>query len=245
MYEQQFSTPGPVQLDVKLASGDVNVETVDGEESAVTLDGPDALVEAMQVELSGDRLVIAPRRRSRFGWFGRWEDAVHVRVRVPHESSVEIATAATHATLDGRFAALEMKSASGPVVVTGEIAGDVQLKSVSGDARLPHVGGDLHVQTVSGDLVAESVDGSVKVKSVSGDTRIGAVRDGKVTVRSVSGDVEIGIPSGTRVDVDAGSTSGELSSEVPLSAAPGGEPGPTVVIRSGTVSGDFRIVRAA
>jgi hypothetical protein len=75
--------------------------------------------------------------------------------------------------------------------------------------------------------------------------RVDALRAGKVTVQSVSGDVELGIAPGTSIDVDAGSASGDLSSEVPLSDAPGGDAGPTVVVRGNTVSGDFRVFRAA
>ncbi|MGN6166919.1 MAG: DUF4097 family beta strand repeat-containing protein, partial [Solirubrobacteraceae bacterium] len=100
-------------------------------------------------------------------------------------------------------------------------------------------------QTVSGDVVAEAVDGSLAVKSVSGDVRVGSLREGDVSVHSVSGDVELGIASGSSIDIDAGSASGELSSEVALSDTPGENGGPTVVIRSNTVSGDFRVFRAA
>ncbi len=245
MYEQQFTTPHPVTLEVRSASGDIDVETVDGDQSTVTLKGSQKLIEAMEVELTGNRLLITPRRRSMFGWFGRFEDALHVHARVPHRSSVEIATAASQTTLDGSFGAVELKSASGDLVVSGQIDGDARLTSVSGGARLAHIAGDLTVQTVSGDVVADRVDGAVLARSVSGDVRIGAVREGRVVVRSVSGDVELGVASGTSIDVDVGSASGDLTSEVPLSSAPSGDAGPTVVIRSNTVSGDFRIFRAA
>jgi hypothetical protein len=64
-------------------------------------------------------------------------------------------------------------------------------------------------------------------------------------VHRVSGDVDLGVAAGTSVDVDAGSASGALNSDVPLSDAPVSDPGPVVVIRSNTVSGDFHLHHAA
>jgi len=245
MSEQRFDTPGPVRLEIKVAAGDVEVTSVEGSTSSVTLAGSERLVAAARVRLVGDRLVVEQRRKSLLSMFDRSGEPLHVLARVPSGSAVEIATASVDATLDGSFAHLEMRSASGDVTAIGELTGDASVESVSGDVRLPLVGGDLTVRTVSGDVEAESVDGSMTVRSVSGDVRVGSLRNGRVTVHSVSGDVELGIASGTSVDVDAGSASGELSSEVPLSDTRAEDGGPTVVIRSNTVSGDFRVVRAA
>lgn len=245
MSEQHFSTPRPVHLEIKVPAGDVEVATVDGDESTVRLDGPQKLIDATRVELVGDRLVVQHTRKSFMGLFGRFEESLRVQARIPMSSSVDIGTASGDVTLTGTFGGLDMGSASGDVLVTGELEGDARVKTVSGDVRLPHVAGDVTVQTVSGDVAAEAVNGSVSVKSVSGDVRVGSLREGDVRVHSVSGDVEFGIASGTSIDLDAGSASGELSSELPLSDTPGDDAGPTVVIRSNTVSGHVRVFRAA
>jgi hypothetical protein len=245
MAEQRFATPQPVRLEIRVPAAEVDVATVDGTESTVTLEGSQKLVDAIKVELVGDRLLIGPQRKTLTGFFGRLDGSLQVRARVPHHTRVELVTAAGAATLDGTFAGLETKSASGALRVTGQLDGNASAKTVSGSVRLPRVAGDLSVQTVSGNVAAESVDGDVSVKSVSGDVHIDSLREGKVTVQSVSGYVKLGIAPGTSIDVDAGSASGKVSSEVALSDAPGDHPGPTLVVRGNTVSGDFRLFRAA
>jgi DUF4097 and DUF4098 domain-containing protein YvlB len=245
MTMQQFTTPNPIRLEITVAAGAIDVATVDGDESTVSLEGSQKALDVMHVELVGDRLVIEQRRKSLLGLLDRVDESLRVQARVPQGSSVQIVTASGNAKLDGSFGAIETKSASGDLVMTGIIDGDAKVKTVSGDARLPHVTGAVDVRSVSGHVAAESVDGSVSVKSVSGNVRVGSLREGQVNVQSVSGDVDLGIATGTSIDVDAGSASGVLVSEVPLSDSPAAEPGPVVVIRSNTVSGDFHVFRAA
>jgi hypothetical protein len=254
MGEHRFQTPEPVDLDVQIPAGDIRVETVDGAESYVSVTGSERLVEQTEVSLDGNRLTIAHKSKKPFGItisigdfsFGS-ERGLQITAKVPHHSTAALSTAAADMKLRGSYRTLVTKSASGDLSVTGEIERDATVKTVSGDVRVEQIGGELKVQSVSGDVVVASVGGSVETRSVSGDVRFDRVREGTVTVQSVSGDIEIGVAPGTNLEVDAGSVSGDLSSEVPLGSEPGAgaEGAPSLVVRGKTVSGDFRVFRAA
>jgi DUF4097 and DUF4098 domain-containing protein YvlB len=250
MLEHTFQTPNPANIEVSIPSGDISVETDGTEETYVSVDGDERLLEHIEVHSNGDRVAIKLREKGKFGFsFGSFfgDGGLRVEVRAPHGSSVRVKTASADTELEGHFGALELNSASGDVRLRGEIAENATIRTVSGDVELERVDGDLSVQCVSGDVRARAIAGSVDTKSVSGDIRLDALASGDVRFTSVSGDIEIGIAPGSLVDVDAGSTSGDLSSEVPLASEPPsgeGTAAPTVVLRGRTVSGDVRVFRA-
>lgn len=254
MADHRFHTPEPAELDIKIPVGEIDIETIDGDESTITIEGSEKILELTEVRQEGRRLIVEIKGKKPFGITISIGDLswgsggrLRVRARVPHGSDAILTTAAADMKLRGRLQSLEAKSASGDLMVRGEIERDAVVKTVSGDVLLERVGGDLRFTTVSGDVLARSVGRSVEGKAVSGDVRIDSTRAGSVTVQSVSGDIEVGVEAGTNLDVDAGSVSGDLSSEVPLGSDPGsaeGE-GPTLVVRGKTVSGDFRVFRAS
>jgi DUF4097 and DUF4098 domain-containing protein YvlB len=259
MREETFHTPLPITLEVSIPSGDIAVESDDGEETSLTIDGDENMLQHVDVRQDGNRVVVSLRDKNKFGIsfsgggfslgsFVFGNDGLRVIARVPHGASVKVKTASADTQLSGHYGALEVNSASGDVRVRGEVAEDATVKTVSGDVVLERVDGNLSVQCVSGDVRARAVAGSVDTKSVSGDIRVEAVTAGDVRFSSVSGDIEIGIAPGSLLDVDAGSTSGDLSSEVPLASEPPpgeGSAAPMVVLRGRTVSGDVRVYRAS
>jgi Putative adhesin len=251
MLEHTFNTPLPLELEVGIPSGDIEVETAEGEESLVTVDGDERLLEEVEIRQDGNRVVVAFRGKAKFGISLSplslvFTNELRVRATIPHGAEVKVKTASADTQLGGHFGAVGLNSVSGDVRLRGE-AGSAAIKTVSGDAQLDRVDGDVSAQTVSGDVRLGPVGGSADTKTVSGDVRLDVVTAGDVRFTSVSGDIEIGIAEGSAVDVDAGSTSGDLSSEVPLGSEPvvgEGAAAPTVVLRGRTVSGDVKVFRA-
>jgi DUF4097 and DUF4098 domain-containing protein YvlB len=254
MIEQTFQTPLPLTLEVSIPSGDIEVETADGEETSLVVDGDERMLEHVEVRQDGSRVEVILRDKNKVGFsfslgslvFGN--GGLRVQARVPHGAGVKVKTASADTEIKGRLRTLDLNGVSGDVRVHGEIDEDAMIKTVSGDVDLERVEGDLFVQTVSGDARVRAAGASVDTKSVSGDIRLEALTAGDARFTSVSGDIEIGIAAGSLLDVDAGSTSGDLASEVPLASEPptgaDAEAAPTVVLRGRTVSGDVRVFRA-
>jgi DUF4097 and DUF4098 domain-containing protein YvlB len=253
-------------------SGEITLESVDGDETTVELDASGTsddvreLVEGARIELRqrGDGyevLVDVPRRRGR--GLGLIFDRADFRLRVtaPHGADVDVSTASADVNGQGRVGGLKAEVASGDVRFT-EIAGRVDLKSASGDVELERIGGEAKVSTASGDVRIGRVEGeatvrsasgdilvdeaaaSITVQSASGDQRVGSVTSGRVVMQSASGDQTVGIRRGSGVHLDVRTMSGDTSSELEIEDAPAGGDGPQIDLRATSMSGDIRILRA-
>jgi DUF4097 and DUF4098 domain-containing protein YvlB len=271
---QAFDTPGKTRLRVKNAAGLISVDPSETGRTTVVLEAlreDDATREAIEratVELNGNEITVEIGVGSKgFGvgpaWitFGR-TPSVGVRIRCPEDSDLECATASADVVATGRLGNVELKTASGDIAVEHVTAlrvqsasGDVRAATVDGEARLQTVSGDVRLGTVTGPASATLVSGDFSIddahtdlsaKTVSGDQRIGSIREGQINVQSVSGDVRIGVRRGTRLRIDANSTSGDVSSELDVKDAPSeGSSGTEARLAAKTVSGDIEITRAA
>ena len=266
--ERTFETPGPVTLDVRLASGELVIDTDETATTHVRVEPSDErareLLDAVRVEMrphgAGHEVRIeVPERR---GFFVGRGPSFEVRVRCPVGTRVEARSRSADVEARGRLGALAVKTASGDVAVR-EVDGDVEISTASGDVELASAGGNVDVNTasgdvsigrcagrlsanvVSGDLDVREVDGDVETNSVSGDQRLDAVRAGSVSARSVSGDVSIGVGRGANVWLDVRSLSGDTTSDLEATDGPADDGAPLVEIRANSVSGDIEIRRAA
>jgi hypothetical protein len=269
--ERHFEVAGPVELDLRLAAGEIEVDaSLDGRvEVDLTAhdDESRALVENARIELQDHGrpkvIVDVPQKRGGFSFgliFGR--QGISCRVRCPERSLLGVRTKSADVTARGRLGGANIATASGDVELD-DVDGGVNVKSASGDVSVREVASGLSVQTASGDISAEIVRGAVNAQTASGDIEIGeaydnvsansvsgdqhhhAVLRGSVGAHSVSGDIVIGVRRGSKAWLDCNTVSGDTSSELELTGdVPDGD-GPLVEIRAKTVSGDIRITRAA
>jgi hypothetical protein len=270
----EFDTPGKTRLRVKNAAGLISVDPSETGRTTVELQAlrdDDATREAIEratVEMNGNEISVEIGVGGKgFGvgpaWisFGR-SPQVGVRIRCPEGTDLECTTASADVAATGRLGEVEVKTASGDLSVehvarlrvqsasgdvrAATIDGEARLQTVSGDVRLGTVTGPVSATLVSGDFALEEAHTDLSAKTVSGDQRIGAIRAGEIKIQSVSGDVRIGIRPGTRLQIDANSVSGDVSSELDVKDAPSTTPsGSEARLQAKTVSGDIEITRAS
>lgn len=276
MRTETFPTPRQLVVSVKLPRGDVEVETADVQEATVELtassDRAREQIERSEITLSDrgdhDELIVDADPED-FGWsagrvklsisLGSRRDNLHVRIRVPHGTTLKAETGAADLRAVGRYSVLETRTGAGDVTID-EVEHDAAVKVASGDVQINRVGGSLKVQTAAGDLKAgpvggdaevktaagdinlDEVGGSVTVHSASGDLRVGAVTEGKVELKSVSGDMLVGVRRGSRVWLDVKTITGDAQSDLDVGDDDG--QGPLVELKATAMSGDIKIVRA-
>jgi DUF4097 and DUF4098 domain-containing protein YvlB len=230
--KKTFDTPGQVDLTVENAVGLVVVTATETSTTEVSVEAttPDAqeLVDRSTIECtpSGGRHVVRVKVPSRHGMRFMRRNAVTVRVTVPREAVVDVATASADIELRGPMGAVEVKTASGEVSAD-DVARHLRAKPASGDVIVGHVAGDLRMHTASGDLTCRRVGGRAEVASTSGDADLESVGGG-LQARATAGNVRVGELTG---DANIVAVSGHVS----IRCAQGG----SVLARS--VSGDIEV----
>ena len=263
MRRETFDTPGPLELNVRVPSGDVDLETIEGSETIVEISASPEIEEEARIELhpkrDGHELTVVIEKRS--GFFRSFREDVRVRISSPPGADVDLSTASADVEAVGDFGAAKVNTASGDIRFE-HVGGDASVNSASGDVNLDRVDGTLTVNTASGDVEVrriqgngkvraasgdisiEEADSALKVQTASGEIEVDSVREGEVTLQTASGDIEVGIKQGSKLWIDARSMSGDTSSELELGDTPSDGDGPLVEVRATAMSGDIKVKRA-
>ena len=250
--KETFQTPEPIAVEISNPSGKVEIRAEPTDQTTVTVDGDDSLVDQTTVEYSGDRLRVAPPDR----WIRRSD--LRITVIVPEQSTATLKVASAGVRCLGPLGALTSSGASGRVEAE-EVVGEVDIRTASGDVRLGAVGQlagvntasggveigaarSAQVRTVSGDVRIGHVEESAAVRAVSGDVRFTDAYAGEIEATTTSGDVMVAVRPGTAVELHLSSLSGRVHSTLPVNEEPPGDT-PSLRIRTKSVSGNITLTR--
>jgi DUF4097 and DUF4098 domain-containing protein YvlB len=251
--DEHFDVGERAQLDVDVASGNLQVRVGSGGAIRVSIDSPKA--DELEISQMGDTVSISESAR----WLSR-SRSIRMVVEVPMRADLTIRGASLNVLLGGTFGGVRCRTASGGLQIdevdrleVSTASGDVRVGSINGDAGFNTASGDVMVVTMrgrltaqlaSGDLVADAVGASVDVGTASGDVRIGRCDGSDINVKTISGNIRLGLPPGIRVEPEISTMSGKVA--LPAAAAVGANRSVerrSVRVRLRTVSGDIRIDR--
>ncbi|HEV8583050.1 MAG TPA: hypothetical protein VGX68_28615 [Thermoanaerobaculia bacterium] len=228
------------ELLVEAAGGSVTVTggAADGGTVVITSTRDD-IEDRYSFEVTSEpgRARVISRRRG--GWsqgFG-WNSSgnLHFDVRVPRATRVDLKSSGGGIRVSGLKGNARVRSSGGGLRIA-DIAGDidasssgggVEVKQVSGDVRVSSSGGGVDVTQVNGNVDASSSGGGVHVDGVGGkvtaDSSGGSVSavlaEGNAAGGSLSssgGGVRVAIARDTRLSIDAYSSGGSVSCELPV-----------------------------
>ncbi|GAA0669296.1 DUF4097 family beta strand repeat-containing protein [Kitasatospora atroaurantiaca] len=231
----QWTVSEPDKITIDEPVGTLHVRIISGAVNVVAAEGPARLEvtelegEPLQVTLENGVLTVAYKDlswgelsetvksvQSVKGFFAslRRKRRAVVSLAVPAGAEVKVGTASADVTVSGVSGHVAVHGASGETTLVG-LSGRTEANTVSGNVDAQSVSGELRVNTVSGHLtvVAGTAD-KVLAKSVSGavtlDLDVETAAD--ITVTTVSGPVGVRLPSLADTKVEAGTTTGDLTS---------------------------------
>lgn len=262
-----FQTPGPIDGNVKIAAGLLEITADERGTTSVLiepLDSSNASIEAARdtkVEMRGNQLYVgAPDSLARH-LFSRAR--LRVVIQLPHDSTIQVNVASADATIRGRYRDVVVNNASGHIWLE-DVTGDVSVKTASGRVQLGTVGGHCRVdaasgvvqvgqvaQTVvvhsaSGDVAIGDAASHVSVTTASGNVNLGVIRTGTAKINTASGSVRIGVAAGTGTWCNLNTASGRTTSDLAINGnAPADQQAAaTLSVRVRTASGDIALCRA-
>jgi hypothetical protein len=263
MVQRSYDVTGPLDVSVKIGSGEVQVQHAEPVGTAsVSVLPKDAdhepsvrLAESAQVTLDGDRLSVSVPDHGRV--FRRGE--VRVELHLPRSSRLAVKAGSCTVHVRDGLATLEAKLGMGDVDVDevedvlvvkagqGDVtvgrAAAVHVTTGQGSLRAEHVG-DLAFKTGHGSAALGRTEGEVLVKGGMVKLLVREASSGDVVFDTGSGSATIGVLEGTGVQLDLSSGSGDVRCDLPMeSSAPVGGAGLKLKLRTG--SGNLRVAPAA
>jgi hypothetical protein len=161
---------------------------------------------------------------------------VSIVIHVPPETIVAVRSGSGDLSASGLTGPVRMETGSGDVHAAG-LTGDAELRTSSGSVFARGLRGVTQLETASGDIEAEDLSTErIQAVTSSGDVELDFMTaPTDVDAATTSGDVSVAVPRGGSYRVEADSGSGDFHPDVRI------DPYAFRVIRANTSSGDISV----
>lgn len=219
-FDRTLNVSGPVDLDVRSGSGDINIH-VGGSNIvhvAAKVRARDSWLMGMSAKEKIQKITSNPpvEQQGNMIRIGRIEDrnlqqnvSIDYDVTVPAQTKVTSQTGSGDQKISGVLLPLTARTGSGGVMLD-QVGADARVSSGSGDLKINSIKGTLTADTGSGNIVAQGIAGAIVAHTGSGEIELEQVAAGDVNVGTGSGNVKLrGVKGGLRAQTGSGDIEAE------------------------------------
>jgi hypothetical protein len=221
-FDRTISISGPVELDVKTASGGITV--THGSPGAVRIHAilkadegwfsSGDVAERMR-ELEKNPPVEQNGNRVRLGYLEGGREllkgiSIRFEIQTPPDTRVQASSSSGGIRVDGVHGPVDCKTSSGGIEVH-DIAGDVHASSSSGGQHIRNIKGAVFDRSSSGGIEALEVAGALDAEASSGSLRLGQTVAAPIRVRTASGGVTVELARNSGYDLSVATGSGSMT----------------------------------
>lgn len=220
--DKTLSVSGPVELDVKTASGGITV--THGSSGLVQIHAvftsdqgwfsSGDMAERIRklernppVEQNGNRVRLGYLQGGRELWRGI---SIRFEIQTPPDTRVQASAASGGIRVDGVHGPVDCKTASGGIEIHN-IAADVHASSASGRQHIGNIKGAVFAHASSGGIEALEVAGLIDAEASSGAVRLGQTLAAPIRARTASGGVTVELAGNSGYDLAVVTGSGHMT----------------------------------
>jgi hypothetical protein len=221
-FDRTLSVSGPVELDVKTASGGITV--THGSPGSVRIH---AILKSDQGWFSSNDVAERIRElernppveqngnRVRLGYLSGGREllsgiSIRFEIQTPPDTRVQASAASGGIRVDGVRGPVDCKTASGGIEIH-DVAADVRASAASGGLHIRNIKGAVFARASSGGIEAMEVAGLIDAEASSGTVRLGQTVGAPIRGRTGSGGVTVELARNSGYDVSVETGSGRIT----------------------------------
>ena len=141
---------------------------------------------------------------------------VRMEVEVPTRTNLDIRTGGGDVKVNHLEGETNLETSGGDVKAS-ELKGNLNARTSGGDMELRDLTGDLSIKTSGGDINLENVHGRVEARTSGGDVTASLARGNAKggEIETSGGDIELRLDPAINLSLDASTSSGEVTSNLP------------------------------